>query len=803
MRSARFVAPFESYVLFPSIVALCVVGIDRSGLGALLKFPLFLGLYIAAGFVSRWSGGLFIVFAAVLLERSLFFHPIVTFGAGVGLGLYVYLQETHEFQPRIGIVIGLISSLGLFPLLASSSGLRWIIVPSVVVAFAASLLMLALGTLQITELATNSREYLDRNPNPNRLILFCVFFLVLGAPLWGQLVEILDFRIAAVLYLAIAALVPTTLLAIVRLPFGSIQRAEVLPVVVIDPDLEKRIAALEAEKRRLERQQLLDRERAFYFELPWDQLVARFSNQLETTLPDGSIISARDHVLMGIIEYEENGDTRYRPAFLRRDILSEHIHIMGGTGSRKTSQAITPILINLIRGYAVPDAAGEISVSDPHPIVILDIKGDSALFHTAKEEARRRGQEFLFFTVDSTKPSHYFNPFLALRRHKATVSEQAHQLLDSLSLNYGEGYGKSYFTRIGRQALLQILRVGETPQSLREVYARLKNDPKKQKKAEELFAALEGLIDYPQLFTTKYQEEIEPEKIIDFDRVLERNQVVYFSLSAPTQSMAVREIGKLAIYSFFLAAIHRYSNSSTKQAYLIIDEFQRLVGENLAQVLEQAREFGIGAILANQTISQLDTPDGNLWSLINGCVRASLHFGSADPDEKKLLSQASGEVIEELRSTTITKSASSGGSKGTALGSNRSATWGFGLGSSETKGTSETSSFSESWSESHAAAESREQIYRPRFTFESIGEWWNKRGRYFLWVRAASGLSDFGGRPIKVLGLFTVDFLTHLKRKNSPWPEDGPRPSFDREKGKPGRSRQELLAAIDDNFIDQ
>ena len=59
--------------------------------------------------------------------------------------------------------------------------------------------------------------------------------------------------------------------------------------------------------------------------------------------------------------------------------------------------------------------------------------------------------------------------------------------------------------------------------------------------------------------------------------------------------------------------------AQTSQCYLVVDEFQRIAGENFRIVLEQARSFGLGAILANQTVSDLNTP--------------SVDFTADDPDK--------------------------------------------------------------------------------------------------------------------------------------------------------------------------
>jgi hypothetical protein len=249
-------------------------------------------------------------------------------------------------------------------------------------------------------------------------------------------------------------------------------------------------------------------------------------------------------------------------------------------------------------------------------------------------------------------------------------------LLEALSLNHGEGYGRSFFTRVSRRELTQIFR-DETrpePKSIKELYQRIEQKKGKSKNSEELLAALEGLIDYPQLFTTEEQERENPESIIDFERALERNQVVYFWLPALTQTISVQEIGKLALFCLFIAAIERTEKRQKKQCYLIIDEFQRIVGRNLAGLLEQARSFGIAAILANQNLSQLKTPDLDLEDLVISNVAFSMHFGSADPKEKRLLSEASGEVLELLRSVTETVGFATGLAISNTTGESRSET---------------------------------------------------------------------------------------------------------------------------------
>jgi type IV secretory pathway TraG/TraD family ATPase VirD4 len=175
----------------------------------------------------------------------------------------------------------------------------------------------------------------------------------------------------------------------------------------------------------------------------------------------------------------------------------------------------------------------------------------------------------------------------------------------------------------------------------------------------DLEFAIEAFLFYPQLFTTPEFERTWPRSVIRFERVLEEQQVVYFWLPALEESIAVREIGKLVLFNVISAAKARQDdNKEKRQMYVFIDEFQRIVGESLQIILEQARSYGVGVVLSNHNAAQLKTAGGrNLWPLIHGNTAATLHFGTPDRDELKMLSDLSGERWREFdRAVTATRS---------------------------------------------------------------------------------------------------------------------------------------------------
>jgi plasmid stabilization system protein ParE len=436
---------------------------------------------------------------------------------------------------------------------------------------------------------------------------------------------------------------------------------------------------------------------SWFFAQPWDFLV----NALRT--PNRSSVKGHpyegvpeDHLLIGVRPSSEGP----KPIFITREILNEHVHILGGTGSSKTSLGIMPLLIQLIRNEDRSNGA-------PFPIVIIDLKGDRALFHTARIEAENAGRDFLFFTLDQTKATYRFNPFVGIASSNFSANQKAEPLLDALGLNHGEGYGRLFFSRQHRARLLQVLRQNPKINSLKELYTVLRGNRKAPKLDDELLTALEGLFEYPQLFTSPKEELEQPEQIINFSRVLEKRQIVYFHLPSPSQSMSVRETAKLVLYNLFFASLRRQSEDLPDiQTYLFIDEFQRVVGEKLKLFFEQSRSYGIGMTLTSHNIDQLKTSEGDLWPVVLSNTRASLHFGSADPKEIELLSKASGEAFGSLTSNTEGSAETSGQSRTITRTVGEAKTVTAGSFWSESDSISNVYGESSSWGESSSQARS-------------------------------------------------------------------------------------------------
>lgn len=388
----------------------------------------------------------------------------------------------------------------------------------------------------------------------------------------------------------------------------------------------------------------------------WEAYVDRLTRSTYVASIDNHTVRERDHLLLGI-----NPEGDY-PVLLDRDILSEHAHLTGDSGSGKSALGIAPLVAQLI---------GRPNCS----VVILDLKGDMALFEDARlaveaVNAANRNQPgykpipFQWFTNRIGRSTFAFNPFLQSHMAGVTLQQKAAIMMQSLGLDYGEGYGTLFYSSVNRSVLTKVLRHDAGVDSfaklaaffdkdLRTLLNELRIERKQYQDASHLFVVMDALASFEALNVTAdggYPEEVLQQQI-DMSRVVQQPGVVYFYLHAALEESAVREIAKLALHSLLTAAVQ--SGRRDHQVYLCIDEFQQVVSQNLEIVLRQARSQGISVILANQTISDLRTAAANLIPTVQGNTRFRQVFSASDLFAQESIMRASGETIYELYSHAV------------------------------------------------------------------------------------------------------------------------------------------------------
>jgi hypothetical protein len=182
----------------------------------------------------------------------------------------------------------------------------------------------------------------------------------------------------------------------------------------------------------------------------WDMLVGRIQSSADE--------QEKRSLMLGVNAFDDT------PVIVPREVFQEHAHILGDSGSGKTSLGIASLITQFIR---FRDSS----------IVIIDLKGDDlALFEGARLEANeaaqavKRGQPndpdagygFRWFTNELGRPTYVFNPLR--QRHFPTLSlyQRTDILTAAMGLRYGTDYGRAYFADANAEMLCALCRRRKT-----------------------------------------------------------------------------------------------------------------------------------------------------------------------------------------------------------------------------------------------------------------------------------------------------------------------------------------------------
>src|SRR5690606_12813232 len=133
-------------------------------------------------------------------------------------------------------------------------------------------------------------------------------------------------------------------------------------------------------------------------------------------------------ILLGV----NNADNS--PVLVPRKVFEEHAHILGDSGSGKTSMGISPILNQLIR-------------QEDCSIVVIDLKGDdTALFSGTRADAATANKRFRWFTNELDRSTYAFNPLRQEYFRKLSLYQKTDVVSAALGLQYGTDYGRGFYS---------------------------------------------------------------------------------------------------------------------------------------------------------------------------------------------------------------------------------------------------------------------------------------------------------------------------------------------------------------------
>lgn len=424
------------------------------------------------------------------------------------------------------------------------------------------------------------------------------------------------------------------------------------------------------------------------------------------------------------------------PFFVSRDVFDEPSHFLGSTGAGKTSKGLAPMLEQTI-GFADSTVLG------------LDPKADSlesfATIMTAREKVYARTGKLMPLKVFSTQnhlPMHGFNPFSVKNWHNFNTYQQTDILCGALGLAYGPNYGESHFQAAMSEVLNATLKGFPPVRSFSELAERLQyvlSNPEQfgvlpttARNADHLYAEVKRLSDFEQLQIGndgRFSDDA-LENQIDLTEFFQKPQLAYIHLSSTLGAGSAPVIARLFIYMLLTAATQTERKC---RVYLVIDEFQRIVADNLEYILQLARSMGVSVVLANQSMADLYSGRKDLTSTLETNCRFRQWFDVPSEEDRRRLMSVAGETIETLQTTSTT------------IGTDSS-------------------------SRTTSAAE----VILPRININEILQVGDDPQLSIVRISRGAGYAQFGGMPTVIRSDFHITEEEFEARKAMPWPEGLP-----------------------------
>lgn len=118
------------------------------------------------------------------------------------------------------------------------------------------------------------------------------------------------------------------------------------------------------------------------------------------------------------------------PVLVPTKVFEEHAHLIGDSGSGKTSLGISLILSQMVR---FPDTS----------VVVIDLKGDDlALFSGTRIDSEKAGKNFRWFANELNRSTFAFNPLAQEYFSGLSLYQKTDIITTALGLQYGNRSGR-------------------------------------------------------------------------------------------------------------------------------------------------------------------------------------------------------------------------------------------------------------------------------------------------------------------------------------------------------------------------
>lgn len=326
-----------------------------------------------------------------------------------------------------------------------------------------------------------------------------------------------------------------------------------------------------------------------------------------------------------------------------------HVYAIGKTGTGKSTLLETLALQDIRAGRGC-------AVIDPHGDLISRL---------ARSIPENRKADFINLDAPSPDQPYGYNPLRRVRYDKIPLA--ASGLMEAWKKLWTDAWGvrMEHVLRNILYALLEtdgaslpdILRLLTDTGYRRGVVSVLQNEQVKEfwlsefpkynpRYRQESIAPIQNKVGAFLADPRLYRMLVKPEIDLRFRKIMDEGKVLLVNLSkGELGEDSSTLLGSLLMTTFSLAAFSRAETEegSRRPFFLYVDEFQSFTTLSVANMISELRKYGVGLILANQNLSQLER---EVRSAVLGNVGTIITF-RLGPEDASFLSKEFSPVFGE------------------------------------------------------------------------------------------------------------------------------------------------------------
>lgn len=304
-------------------------------------------------------------------------------------------------------------------------------------------------------------------------------------------------------------------------------------------------------------------------------------------------------------------------------MLNHHLHVLGPTGSGKTSLVILPL--------------SKQAIEKDRGCCFIDFKGDEVFKRYVQQKAKEKGKKFYYFSIDPNELSVSYNPLFS-----GDIHSKVDRIMTALELIYQGPAG--FYSNIQAMAFVELLK-GIIKNKKEINFLSVMNLLKNQHFLRRIDASPQEVKGLLAAISWISGLKIITENELDLHNVIKNGDIVFFALKSQINTRLAEAIGRMLIIDLKSQAVSR--KESDPPYFIFIDEFQNLACSHFIDVISKVRSANFCLILSNQSRGNLSTVSKAFENAIFTNTATKIIFMQEDPLDAQFWSNKTGQTLYE------------------------------------------------------------------------------------------------------------------------------------------------------------